>query len=332
MWRISALVAVVAAAILFPMWVPVNYFIHLAVLAMVFMIVAQGANLIQGYTGYVSIAQGAFMGIGAYASALLSVDGGWPVWAAIAVAPILTAVTAIIAGYPSLRVKGHYFAIVTMALNMVVFIVLVNWIPVTGGEGGYPGIPMPEPIGFGEWAIDVDSRIAMYYIVLAALLLVMVLMAAIVRSRVGRVLLAIRQNETFAEAAGIAAWKYKLFAFAGSGALAGFAGALYAHYMGFLSPTPFSVDASLNAILAVILGGSGTLSGPLVGAMLTILLPEVLRVAEVFRLIVYGLLLVIVMIFLPHGLVPALVGRVAALRRGRVRADPLAPGGKRGET
>lgn len=326
MLRATMLAAVVAAAILFPLWVTVNYFVHLAVLAMVFMIVAQSVNLVQGYTGYVSIAQGGFMGIGAYASALLSVDGGWPVWLSIAAASAITGFTALLAGYPSLRVKGHYFAIVTMALNMVVFIVLVNWIPLTGGEGGYPGIPMPEPIGFGDWAIAVDSRIAMYYIVLAGLLLVMALMAAIVRSRVGRVLLAIRQNETFAEAAGIAAWKYKLFAFTGSGVLAGFAGALYAHYMGFLSPTPFSVDASLNAILAVILGGSGTLSGPLVGGLLTVLLPEALRVAEVFRLIVYGLLLVVVMIFLPHGLVPAVAGRLSRVRRGADARTPLARG------
>ncbi|MCO5118108.1 MAG: branched-chain amino acid ABC transporter permease [Burkholderiaceae bacterium] len=322
MLRNVILAAVIAAAVFFPMWVTVNYFVHLAVLAMVFMIVAQSANLIQGYTGYVSIAQGGFMGVGAYASALLSVDAGWPVWLSIAVAPLVTGITALIAGYPSLRVKGHYFAIVTMALNMVVFIVLVNWMQVTGGEGGYPGIPMPEPIGFGDWAIAVDSRIAMYYIVLAALLLVMAAMAAVVRSRVGRVLMAIRQNETFAESAGIATWKYKLFAFTASGMLAGFAGALYAHYMGFLSPNPFSVDASLNAILAVILGGSGTLSGPLVGALLTVLLPEVLRVAEIFRLIVYGLLLVIVMIFLPHGLVPALVDRLSRLRRVRTAEVP----------
>jgi branched-chain amino acid transport system permease protein len=317
MMRHTFLAAAIVAAIAFPMLVTVNYFVHLAVLSMVFMIVAQSVNLIQGYTGYVSIAQGGFMGIGAYASALLSVDAGWSVWASIAVSPVIAGLVALVVGYPSLRVKGHYFAIVTMALNMVVFIVLVNWIPVTGGEGGYPGVPMPEPIGFGDWAIEIDSRQAMYYVVLAALLLVMAVMAAIVRSRIGRVLLAIRQNETFAEAAGIAAWKYKLFAFSAAGALAGFAGALYAHYMGFLSPTPFSVDASLNAILAVILGGSGTLSGPLVGGLLTVLLPEMLRVAEVFRLIIYGLLLVVVMIFLPHGLVPALVGRVAKWREAR---------------
>src|SRR5690606_27312362 len=183
MTRYVLLAATIIAALVFPHVVTSNYFIHLAVLAMIWMIVAQGTNVIQGYTGYVSIAQGGFMGIGAYSSALLSLDLGVPVWLAILVAPLATAVAALIAGYPSLRVKGHYFAIVTMAMNMVIFIVLVNWIPVTGGEGGYPGVPMPEPIGFGDWAIEIDSRQAMYYVVLAALLLVMAVMAAIVRSR-----------------------------------------------------------------------------------------------------------------------------------------------------
>ena len=231
MWTRFAIVAVIAAAIVFPLFVTVNYFIHLAILAMIFMIVAQGANVIQGYTGYVSIAQGAFMGIGAYASALLSMRAGFPVWLSMLVAPVITAVAAAIAGYPSLRVKGHYFAIVTLAMNMVVFTVLVNWISLTKGEPGLPSIPSPEAINLGFIEIAFEKRRAYYYLALAALVLVMWIVAAVVRSRVGRVLLAIRQNETFAEAAGIACWKYKLFAFIFSASLAGFGGAIYAHYM-----------------------------------------------------------------------------------------------------
>lgn len=307
MWTRIAIVAALAVAIVFPVFVTVNYFIHLAILAMIFMIVAQGTNVIQGYTGYVSIAQGAFMGIGAYASALLSMRAGFPVWLSMLVAPLITAVAAAIAGYPSLRVKGHYFAIVTLAMNMVVFIVLVNWTSLTKGEPGLPSIPSPEAINLGFMEIAFEKRRAYYYLALAALVLVMWIVAAVVRSRVGRVLLAIRQNELFAEAAGIACWKYKLFAFIFSASLAGFAGAIYAHYMGFINPTPFSADQSLNAILAVILGGSGTLTGPLVGGALTVILPEALRVAEIYRLIAYGLLLILVVIFLPRGLVPAVV-------------------------
>lgn len=318
MSRIVLLAAVAAAALAFPHLVTANYFIHLAVLAIIWMIVAQGTNVIQGYTGYVSIAQGGFMGIGAYSSALLSLDAGFPVWIAMLVAPLATAVAAIVAGYPSLRVKGHYFAIVTLAMNMVIFIVLVNWIPVTGGEAGTSGIPAPEPISIGGLEISFERRVNYYYLVLAALALVMLLVTAVVRSRVGLVLQAIRQNETFAEAAGVACWRYKLFSFVFSASLAGFAGALYAHYLSFISPAPFSVDHSLNAILAVILGGSGTLAGPLVGAALTTALPEMLRIAETFRLIIYGVGLVLVVIFLPRGLVPwvaDLVGRFAGRRK-----------------
>jgi branched-chain amino acid transport system permease protein len=321
MWTRIAIVVVIAAAIVFPLFVTVNYFIHLAILAMIFMIVAQGANVIQGYTGYVSIAQGAFMGIGAYASALLSMNAGFPVWLSMLVAPFITAIAAAIAGYPSLRVKGHYFAIVTLAMNMVVFTVLVNWSSLTKGEPGLPSIPSPEAIHLGFIDIVFEKRRAFYYLALAALVLVMALVAAVVRSRVGRVLLAIRQNETFAEAAGIACWKYKLFAFIFSAALAGFAGAIYAHYMGFINPTPFSADASLNAILAVILGGSGTLTGPLIGGALTVVLPEALRVAEIYRLIAYGLLLILVVIFLPRGLVPAVVDGVRSIA-GRMKRTP----------
>lgn len=310
MTRVVFLIAVIVAALCFPLMVKANYFIHLAVLAMIWMMVAQGANVIQGYTGYVSIAQGGFMGIGAYTSALISLHGGLPVWLAIAIAPVVTSVAALIAGYPSLRVKGHYFAIVTLAMNMVVFIVLVNWIPVTGGEAGTSGIPAPEAISLFGHEISFERRINYYYLVLAALVLTTLLVAAVVRSRVGQVLQAIRQNETFAETVGIACWRYKLFSFVFSAALAGFAGALYGHYLSFISPAPFSVDASLNAILAVILGGSGTLTGPLVGAALTVALPEVLRVAEVFRFIVYGLGLIVVVIFLPTGLVPWITGLV----------------------
>ncbi|MCZ4291684.1 branched-chain amino acid ABC transporter permease [Hoeflea alexandrii] len=317
MIRLVLIAAVAFGGIAFPYLLTSNYFIHLAILAIIWMIVAQGANVIQGYTGYVSIAQAGFMGIGAYSSALLNLNAGWPVWICMIVSPLITAAASLIAGYPSLRVKGHYFAIVTLALNMVIFIVLVNWIPVTGGEGGIAGIPAPESIRIADIEISFLSRVNYYYLVLAALGLVMLIIAALLRSRVGLVLQAIRQNETMAEAAGVACWRYKLFSFVFSASLAGFAGSLYAHYMSFLSPAPFSVDHSLNAILAVILGGSGTLAGPLVGAGLTVALPEILRIADSYRLIIYGVGLVIVVIFLPRGLVPWLSDLVRRAVRGR---------------
>ena len=315
-WLAGAVLAGLALA--YPYLITVPYYLHLGILALVWVILAQGQNLVQGYTGYVSIAQGGFMGVGAYLSTILSVKLGWPVWGTIALAPIATGAFALIVGYPSLRVKGHYFAIVTLAYNMVIFVVFMNFTSLTGGESGIPKIPRPESFelpGFGE--VSFTSRLGFYYLALAWTALAMLAAVLIVRSRVGRVLVAIRQNEPLADALGVACWRYKLFAFVASAVFAGLSGALFAHYMGYINPAPFAADTSLNAILAVILGGSGTLTGPVVGAAVVTFLPEYLRVAETYRLIAYGLILVLATIFMPRGIVPIVAAgwrRVAGRR------------------
>lgn len=306
--RIAGLLVLALAALALPMWVKLPYFLHLVILSLIWVVLAQGQNLIQGFTGYVSIAQAGFMGIGAYSSTLLSVNLGWPVWLTMAAAPVMTAVLALLAGYPSLRVKGHYFAIVTLAYNMVIFIVLTTWSSLTGGEAGISNVPRPADIALGGLVWNLGERKGYYYLVLLAAALATLLCALILHSRVGRVLVAIRQNETLIEAAGVQAWRYKLLAFVVSASLAGLAGALYAHFIGFLNPDAFGVDHSLNAILAVILGGSGTLAGPVVGAFAVVFLPEYLRVAETYRLVIYGFILVTATIFMPRGLVP-LIGQ-----------------------
>lgn len=284
-----------------PQLITVKYYLHLSILALIWVIMAQGQNLIQGYTGYVSIVQAGFMGIGAYSSALMSTKLGLPVSATIILAPLVTALFALVAGYPSLRVKGHYFAIVTLAFNMVIFIVLLNLTDLTNGEAGLSGIPKP---GNGRGAtIDFHDRQVYYYFVLIIAAVMTALAAVIVRSRVGQILLAIRQNEDLVASVGVAAWRYKLFAFVVSAMFAGLAGALYAHYQSFINPEIFSVAQSLDAILAVIIGGSGTLTGPVIGAFFVVFLPEYLRFADSFRLILYGLILVLATIFMPRGIV-----------------------------
>jgi branched-chain amino acid transport system permease protein len=312
-WRVAGWVALVLAALALPLVVKLPYFLHLIILALIWVVLAQGQNLIQGFTGYVSIAQAGFMGIGAYASTLLSVKLGWPVWLTMAVAPGVTAVLAALAGYPSLRVKGHYFAIVTLAYNMVIFIVLTTWSSLTGGEAGISNVPRPSDIALGGLVWHLGDRVGYYYLALAVAVFASVICAAVLHSRVGRVLLAIRQNEALIEAVGVQTWRYKLLAFVASASLAGLAGALYAHFIGFLNPDAFGVDHSLNAILAVILGGSGTLAGPVVGAFAVIFLPEYLRVAENYRLVIYGFVLVTATIFMPRGLVPLLAQGLRAV-------------------
>ena len=314
--RIAGLIALTLAALALPLVVQLPYFLHLIILALIWVVLAQGQNLIQGFTGYVSIAQAGFMGIGAYCSTLLSVKLGWPVWATMAAAPLVTAGLALLAGYPSLRVKGHYFAIVTLAYNMVIFIVLTTWSSLTGGEAGISNIPRPADIALGGVVWKLGDRLGYYYLVLLAAAAATLMCGLILHSRVGRVLVAIRQNEPLIEAAGVQTWRYKLLAFVASASLAGLAGALYAHFIGFLNPDAFGVDHSLNAILAVILGGSGTLAGPVVGAFAVVFLPEYLRVAETYRLVIYGFILVAATIFMPRGLVPLIAqGLRAALNR-----------------
>jgi len=286
--------------VLLPQLIAVKYYLHLSILALVWVIAAQGQNLIQGYTGYVSIVQAGFMGIGAYSTALMGMHYDLPVWLTILLAPFVTAVFALATGYPSLRVKGHYFAIVTLAFNLVIFIVLMNWHDLTQGEGGITGIPKPGPKdGLFNWR----DRETYYYFVLIIAVLMTGLAALIVRSRIGQILIAIRQNEDLVGAIGVPAWKYKLFAFVTSAMYAGLAGAVYAHYQSFINPEIFGVAQSLDAILAVIIGGSGTIAGPVIGAFFVVFLPEYLRFADSFRLILYGLILVLATIFMPRGIV-----------------------------
>jgi len=282
-----------ACLAMLPQVLTVKYYLHLSVLGLIWVIMAQGQNLIQGYTGYVSIVGAGFMGIGAYSSTLLGQHFQWPIWATMAIAPLVTALFALATGYPSLRVKGHYFAIVTLAFNLIIVIVLVNFKELTNGEAGISGIPKP-------WG---GSREAFFYLVLILAAGLTLLAALIARSRVGEILLAIRQNEDLVGSIGIGAWKYKLFAFVVSAMYAGLAGALYAHFQGFINPEIFGVAQSLDAILAVILGGSGTIAGPVIGAFLVVFLPELLRFADSFRLILYGLILVLATIFMPMGIV-----------------------------
>jgi branched-chain amino acid transport system permease protein len=305
--------AALLAFVLLPHLITVKYYLHLSVLALVWVIAAQGQNLIQGYTGYVSIVQAGFMGIGAYSTTLMGLHFNLPVWLTILLAPMVTALFALAAGYPSLRVKGHYFAIVTMAFNLVIFIVLMHATGLTQGEAGISDIPKP---GRADGWLDFADREVYYYFVLIVATAMTGLAALIVRSRIGQTLIAIRQNETLVGAIGIAAWKYKLFAFVTSAIYAGLAGALYAHYQSFINPEIFGLAQSLDAILAVIIGGSGTIAGPVIGAFVVVFLPEYLRFADSFRMILYGLLLVLATIYMPRGIV-GVVGQLWSRLSGK---------------
>ncbi|TYO90919.1 branched-chain amino acid ABC transporter permease [Oceanicella actignis] len=312
-----AYLALAAAAVglaLLPQIIVAKYYLHLSILALIWTIAAQGQNLIQGHAGYVSIVQAGFMGIGAYGTTLLGMHFALPVWLTMLLAPFVTALFALAAGYPSLRVKGRCFAIVTLAYNLVIFIVLTNWTSLTHGEAGITGIPKPG--GPDGW-FDFRDRATFNCLTLILAGAMTGLAWLIARSRIGQTLRAIRQNEDLVGAIGIPAWKYKLFAFVAAAAFAGLAGAVYAHYQSFINPEVFGLAQSLDAILAVIVGGSGAIAGPFIGAFFVVFLPEYLRFADAFRLIIYGLALILATIFMPRGIVGVASDLWARSRRGR---------------
>lgn len=294
---------IIALLILFSFAIPFlnvgTYNLHLITYSLIWVILAQGLNIIQGYTGYVSIAQAAFFGIGAYSSAIMSVNLGLSVWLTIPLAIVISGIFGILIGYPALRTQGHYFAIVTMSFCMVIWVLMMSWVGFTGGEEGIANIPSPSSI-FG---IDFSLKENYYYIILVAVLLTILFVYRLIHSRVGRAFITIRENEELAQAVGISLLKYKVLSFTLSAMLGGLAGALYVHYTHFVNPTPFTVDYSLNAILAVILGGSGTITGPIIGAFVMIFLPEYLRIADEYRLIIYAVMLILIMFYMPKGII-----------------------------
>lgn len=290
-----------------PMFIEKVYYLHLVTIMLIWVILTQGLNVIQGYAGYVSICQATFFGIGAYTSALVTSKLGWPVGAGFAAASLAGLLSGVLIGWPSLKMKGHYFAIATMAFAVLVSSVMLNWKVVTGGDAGLQGIPRP---GFDLWGFELGSPQGYYYLVLIAAVLSVVFVGRLVRSRVGRAIIAVRENEAVAAAIGIDTTRSKRLAFGISAILGSVAGAFYVHYINFVNPTPFHLGVSLNAILAVIIGGAGTVWGPAIGSALVVFLPEYLRVATEYRMVIYGTLIILVMIFMPRGIM-GILERVA---------------------
>lgn len=311
--KIALGILVIIAAFLVPQVVTDAYYLHLISMSLIWTIMTQGLNIIQGYTGYVSLAQASFFGIGAYASALLTLKTDLSSWAALPVAILVTTVIGALIGYPIFRTKGHYFAIVTMAFCVITWIVMVTWESLTGGDAGLPNVPAPKSV-FG---INFADKSNYYYILLIFVLLTLLFVHRLIHSKIGRSLISIRENEQLAQAIGVSLTRYKLLAFSISAGLAGLSGSLYAHYVRYVNPTPFSIDYSLNAILAVILGGSGTIAGPIIGSFLLVFLPEYLRIAEEYRLLIYSLMLILITIYFPKGIIHLLSVAWRSLR-GRV--------------
>ena len=282
-----------------------DYIFHIFVLASIFTSLAISLDLLLGHTGILSMAHAAFYGLGAYSSALVTVSLGAPVAIGILVGMTVAVLISFIVSLPSLRLHDDYFVITTFGFQMIVFSVFNNWTGVTRGALGIAGIPQPTIFG---WAVRSHLEFAILSLGLAAVAYLVV--SLITSSPFGRVLRAIREDEVLAQSLAKNTFWFKASAFAVTAALAASAGSLYAHYVTYIDPTSFTVMESILVISMIIIGGAGSRWGPLLGAVILVALPEMLRfvgfhssAADNMRQIIYGALLVIIIMFRPRGLV-----------------------------
>jgi branched-chain amino acid transport system permease protein len=285
-----------------------RYVLHVLIFTAIFAALALSYDLVVGHVGSLSLAHPAFFGIGAYAAAILATRAGWPFLASVLAAVLAAALVAALVGVPLFRLAEHAFAVGTLGLALVASVVANNWVEVTRGPLCITGIPKPR-LG----ALAITTLPAFYWLNLTALVAVALLYRGLTTFRLGRAFHAVRDNEPLAGAAGIDPLKYRLLAFTLAAAIAGGVGALYVHYLSVMCPEEMTVSLTVNLLVIVFLGGVGSLRGVLVGAVLFTALPEVLRMAPTWRLVIYGALLLLVVIRSPGGL-ESLLGRARSPR------------------
>lgn len=274
-----------------------DYFLDVAILGGIYIILALGLNVVIGFTGLLNLGFVAFYAIGAYAYALLNVKLGLNFWQSLPLCLGLTTLSGFILGVPALRLKGDYLAIVTLGFGEITRLILNNWNSFTGGPNGISGITAPSVLGVSMGRLN-----RYYYITLIAVALTYAVVSRIRSSRIGRAWIAIREDEIGASSMGINTTRYKLYAIAFGSLWAGLAGVLFAAKMQFVSPESFTFMESVLIVCMVILGGPGSIGGVIIGALVLVALPEVLREIQSYRMLALGAGLILMMVFRPQGL------------------------------
>jgi branched-chain amino acid transport system permease protein len=311
MKRISMIVALLAglALLIAPQFLK-NYGVYLLTYWLIFIIAVMGLNLTVGYAGQKSLGHAAFFGIGAYTAAIL-MKAGVSFWFSLPAAALICFGVGLILGFPALRVQTIYLAFATLGFNTAVWLVMRNEEWLTGGTFGINNIPRPELLG---WSLE-NNRYYFYFTLVVTLLLAL-LQWRLLRSPWGKAFTALRDNPIRAESLGVHIRNYTLLSFAIGAAYAGVAGVLFASLVQFIEPAPFTVGASIMMYLMVVVGGPGYFLGPVVGAAVGVLLPEWLRFAQAWYLFVFGAAVVLMMIWLPEGLL-SIPDRIRARRQAR---------------
>lgn len=304
-----------AIGLVFPFSTGNDYHLTVMTTAYIFAIATIGLNLITGYTGQFNLAHAGFMAVGAYTLGILTVDYQVPFWWAFLAAGALTVVLGVPLGWVSLRLKGHYFSIFTLCMGYILFLVIEKWEGLTHGTVGLIGIPPPPSLG----AVNFDTPQAMYYLALSFLAVAIWVMHRIVRSLLGRTFTAIRNDPDLAEALGINLARNKLLAFLISVLYAGWSGALYAGFVRFLGPDLADARHTFDMTMYMLVGGLGTLLGPLLGTVIVSWLTQYMQFLQDYRFVVFGPLLILLVIYVPNGIVGGYLG-------WRARRTPRAAG------
>jgi branched-chain amino acid transport system permease protein len=295
-------VVIVLAFLAVPL-VASDYVVYVMVLAFLFATLTASYDLLLGYTGQLSFAPGAFYGIGAYTSALLTLRTGIPFWLAFPLTGVFVFCVSAAVGYPALKLRGAYFAVTTFFFGHFVYLVFLNSVELTGGPLGLGGIRPPESIPLPLLgAVDFSQLGTYYYLVAVFFAATTVFLYFLVRSGLGRIFVAIREDEVLAGSIGINTAAYKVLSFSISAALAGLAGSLFAHFFRLLHPSTFSWMTSEMVVIMTLVGGTGTLFGPVLGTGIVTFILELMRFAPELRFIVWAAALIAVLVFEPKGL------------------------------
>ena len=325
--------ACVLVLALLPLFWPDPYLLSVIGSAGIFIIAAISLNLLLGFTGQLSLGHVAFFGIGAYTTALLSlgfdvslpgleaplVVAAQPVWPSFVCGIVVAGLFGWLVGKLAFRVRGAYFVIVTISFAQVMRMVATNWVDLTEGPMALNSIP-PLTLWTPGGGVELITKAHTYWLVLAVATVAYALVAALVHSRVGRAMIALRENETLARSIGVPVTHYLGIAAVAAAAIAGAAGGLYAHTVRIIDPDVFMFMFTITMVIMVIVGGKGTLAGPVVGGLIFGLLPELLRgsLAPELQWILYGLLMIAILVFMPRGIVPAFSGLFQRQRRATV--------------
>lgn len=298
-----------------------NYLLRILITGVTYAIAVYGLNIILGLTGQLSLAHGGFFGIGVYTMALLTTDHDWSFWPALLAAIVLTSVIGFLAGVVALRTRDAYFAIFTLALGFIIYLIISRWESVTNAYSGVLGVKLPDSIG----PLDFTEPATFYYLVLVFLAGAAYVTYAIRGSSVGRTLLAIRTSEDLASSIGINVGLNKQLAFTASATFAGLGGALFASAEGFVGPSSASIDLTFELLMFLLVGGVATVMGPIVGTFLVVALFELFQDFQAYRFLVLGPVIIALVIFAPQGLIGRLntfTDRWSRRRQSSVQQGP----------